>query len=212
MPSKIQKIYNEMMPQLGEAVHTFPWEKPEAYAQWLGQTYYFANITTRLLTLASARMSLEQQNLHIRFIDHAKEERGHEKMLINDLKAIGHKIDQITELPATAALYQSQFYWIEHQNPMAFFGYIIMLEGLGADHGFHMYTEAKKHHGEKAAVFLKVHSTEDIDHVNKAMQQIEDLDPKTEALVVENFRLAASFYLEMMRNAKIAALGLSRAA
>src|ERR1700733_16022871 len=112
---KFKQVYKDEMKSLKSCAETFPWEDPRAYAFWLGQTYYFARITTRLLIMAGAHFDYSLQQLHLRFIDHAKEERGHEKILIQDLKALDSNIERIPELTSTAGLYQSQFYWIQHQ-------------------------------------------------------------------------------------------------
>jgi hypothetical protein len=200
--SSFEKTYQKAMAQIGKEIDAFPWENRHAYAQWLAQTYYFANTTTRLLALASAYTDYDRYALHNRFLDHAKEERGHEKMLINDLKAIDMKLENFPENYPAAGLYQSQYYWIQQHTPLAFFGYIIMLEGVGALHCGRAYQRVVKAFGEKAGVFLKVHSQDDVDHIEKAMKQILEMPKSVEPFILRNFEHSTNFYLKLLVEAK----------
>lgn len=203
---EVKQTYNKYMNALGDAVSTFPWENVEAYAQWLSQTYHYVKYSTRLLTLSSTHIPLDNLPLHNRFIDHAKEERNHEVLLIKDLQAIKRNINDYPEQYPAAGLYQSQFYWIQFQDPMSFFGYILFFEGLGSLHCGKMYKEAIKNHGEKSGIFLKVHHEEDQDHIVKAFGQIERFSAKAQSLVVQNFIQTSHLYSLLLKEAKEKAL------
>src|SRR6187549_486414 len=110
-----------------DAIRGYPFEEPRAYAQFLAQTRHYVVHSTRLLAAAAARMDDEQEALHVRFLQHAAEERSHHRLAEHDLRKLGGQIEQFPELPATQALYQSQYYRVEHQAPTALFGYIFML-------------------------------------------------------------------------------------
>jgi len=198
-----RRSYDAEMSGLKKAGSVFPWENPEAYKMWLGQTYYFARMTTRFLALTGAHLDLSYDQLHQRFMDHVREERGHERILLQDLKAMGAEIHEIPELASTAGFYQSQFYWIQHRHPLSFFGYIITLEGLALEYGTEACRRAASAHGPKAANFLKVHAEEDKDHTEKAFQQLESLhlDSKIEGLIIENFKLSTQLYKLMLKEA-----------
>jgi hypothetical protein len=204
--TKLKHIYKKHMDSLGDTVADYPWENVEAYAQWLSQTYHYVKYSTRLLTLSSTYTSIDDLPLHNRFIDHAKEERNHEVLLIRDLQAIQRNINDYPEHYPAASLYQSQFYWIQFQDPAAFFGYILFFEGLGSLHCGNMYRAAIKHHGEKSGIFLKVHHEEDQDHIVKAFNQIEKFSEKSKAMVMQNFIQTYQLYDLLLSEAKRKAL------
>jgi Iron-containing redox enzyme len=206
----IKRIYKKHMDSLADVVANYPWDNVEAYAQWLSQTYHYVKYSTRLLTLSSTHVPLDNLPLHNRFIDHAKEERNHEVLLIKDLQAIKRNITDYPEHYPAASLYQSQFYWIQFQDPNAFFGYILFFEGLGSLHCGTMYKEAIKHHGEKAGIFLKVHHEEDQDHIVKAFSQIEKFTSHTQSLVIQNFIQTYHLYDLFLKEAKRMALSSKR--
>ena len=64
--------------------------------------------------------------------EHVDEELDHDETLLGDLDLLG--VDRATVLermppPAVAALVGSQYYWILHYHPVAFLGYVALMEG-----------------------------------------------------------------------------------
>ena len=64
--------------------------------------------------------------------EHIEEELGHDETLLDDLELLG--VDRATVLkrlptPAVASLVGSQYYWIHHHHPIAFLGFIALMEG-----------------------------------------------------------------------------------
>ena len=64
--------------------------------------------------------------------EHVGEEVGHDETLLGDLELLG--LDRATVLarmppPPVAGLVGSQYYWIHHYHPVAFLGYIALMEG-----------------------------------------------------------------------------------
>ncbi len=65
------------------------------------------------------------------YLEHAEEEAGHEQWLLNDLHSLGVARQRVLErLPYTsvAALVGVQYYWMFHVHPIAYLGYIAVLE------------------------------------------------------------------------------------
>jgi hypothetical protein len=63
---------------------------------------------------------------------HVDEELGHDETLLGDLELLG--LPRATVLdrmpsPAVAALVGSQYYWIHHHHPVAFLGFVALMEG-----------------------------------------------------------------------------------
>ena len=64
--------------------------------------------------------------------EHVDEEIGHDETLLDDLEFLG--VDRASALarmpsPAVAALVGSQYYWIVHHHPVAFLGFVALMEG-----------------------------------------------------------------------------------
>jgi hypothetical protein len=186
----------------------FPWESREAYAMWLVQTFHMVNHSTRLVALAGGLTSLDQNDLHARFVDHSKEERGHQLIAINDLKGLGYTVKDFPCLYQSASMYQVQYYWIQHRGPSSFFGYTLALECLAGAFGPELYRRTSKAHGEKAAVFLKVHSEDDIEHTEKAFKMLSALPESHQGQIQENLELSANLYRAMLVDVQSYATGL----
>lgn len=171
-----------------------PFENQEFYKEWLAQTYYFVRFSTPMLALSAGR-AVSQREYHYRCIAHLAEEKGHERMLLNDLKQFGSNIADFEELPAASALYQTQFYWIEHVGPTSFLGYILLLEGIAVLAGKEIMEKVASLPGTS---FLKVHAEEDPDHLEKAFDAIEKLSTPEQAQVLKNLHSSAHHYKSLI--------------
>src|SRR5687768_1654676 len=94
----LKQIVKEEMAKTKELFLSYPWEDAKAYALWLAQTYYMVSHSTRLVAMAGAYVPVGNESLHGRFVDHSKEERGHQKVCIADMKELGFKL---TDFPST---------------------------------------------------------------------------------------------------------------
>ncbi len=194
----IKKIAEEQNEKTVEVMLKFPWHNPLAYATWLAQTYFMVNHSTRLVAFAGALVGLDKESLHARFVDHAKEERGHPQLCLRDLKTLNYTIEDFTEMASSASMYQIQYYWIQHVNPTSFFGYVLSLEKLGASIGSKLYEMTSSAHTTRACSFLKVHSDADVEHVEKAMEQIKILNDHDQKHVLRNLELSCELYRSML--------------
>lgn len=202
----IKDVIATEMRKMQQVIEQMPWEDPVFYANWAAQTRYYVSHSTRLLALGAVRTSLNNQELHQRFLKHAEEEKGHEKLCDLDLKSLGYQKDHFfPEFPGTAALYQTQYYWMEHQNPLAFFGYIFALECLASNLG-PLMLERSQAHGPKGTHFLRVHVEEDSDHVEKALNQVTQFPPEVIALIEKNMQQSLSNYARMLSECRDAAM------
>jgi Iron-containing redox enzyme len=64
--------------------------------------------------------------------EHVEEELGHDDMLLDDLELLG--VNRTTVLgrmpsPSVASLVGAQYYWIHHHHPIAFLGFVALMEG-----------------------------------------------------------------------------------
>lgn len=175
---------------LVKTIHRIDFADPDQYCWWLSQAYYFVRHSTPMLAL-SAGLAVEHPSYHRRCIEHLAEEKGHDQMLLNDLKAMGKTIQQYPELAGTQAFYQTQYYWIEHKSPLSFLGYIAILEGSSVFAGKPVLEKVRHHRGHS---FLRVHAEDDVSHLEKAFKAIESLPEREQQLIVTNARMAVDLY------------------
>jgi Iron-containing redox enzyme len=64
--------------------------------------------------------------------EHVDEELGHDETLLDDLELLGVDRARVLErmpTPTVASLVGSQYYWIHHHHPIAFLGFVALMEG-----------------------------------------------------------------------------------
>lgn len=64
--------------------------------------------------------------------EHVDEELHHDDGLLDDLESLGlPRAEVLARMPPTqvATLVGSQYYWIQHHHPVAFLGYVALMEG-----------------------------------------------------------------------------------
>ncbi len=188
--------------ELAEKMKAYPWEDQNFYAAWLSQTYYYVCHSTRLLAASAARFGVDQDELHLRFAAHMGEESRHEALAIKDLEFMNFKPEYVGELAPTSAFYQCQYYLIEHKDPRALLGYILMLEGLAVLIGPPLYQMVQKNHGARSSLFVKVHAEEDVGHVEEAFKAIQKLDPSAMPSIDRSFNQSLYLYAEILEATK----------
>lgn len=199
---KIREICGEAVKNLIEA----PWESGEFYREYLAQTAFFVNHSTRLLALCAAYCNEEKQVFHQRFLSHAAEEKGHEKLVFMDLKNLGTDLRNFSESSATMSLYQPQYYWIQFKSPVAFFGYIFCLELIAEQAGPIVAKDVTEIYGARCTHFVRVHAEEDQDHIEKAIKMVEEINGIDEQYALENLIQSCENYNRIIEHCKISTI------
>jgi len=190
-----ESVYKET----AEVILNHQWESQDFYAMWSAQTYYYVRHSTRLFSAAATRCPLDANPVHNRLLHHLAEENGHENLSSADLKHMKIKVKNLPELASTQGMYQSQFYWIEHVHPYAFFGYLLALEGIAVHAGPEIYRRSKEAHGERSSRFLKVHTEEDVDHLSEVFVWFDKFSESEKEVIFKNFKLSCQFYCNMLQ-------------
>lgn len=193
-----EMVYEKMLAaidDIAETAHKFPWEDINHYANWLAQSFFYVQWTTRQLALASARSKpLVEDSLHWRFIEEAKEEKRHEMLALQDLKNLGFSPEQFQELPHTSFFYQTLSYLIENVHPITILGYSLTLEGFAAKRLAEIYPRVKKAHPEKTITFLKLHCEVDVDHFDNALPYLKSCSAEHLPLVARGIEQCRAIY------------------
>lgn len=197
----MKDTFSSCMRRLEQGTQEYPWGQREAYADWLAQTYYYVSHSTRLLATAASRFPLDARGsaLHQRFAKHIAEEDRHELLAEHDIEALGLTLARFPERDSTRMFYESQYYKVEHQDPIALFGYILPLEAVAATRGRWVLERIDRYFGRAAGTFLRVHAEDDVDHVEKAFAALEGISHAQAALVECNLRQSTTAYLGMLR-------------
>ncbi len=200
----IMETFNTNLGTVEKAVKNFPWTDPKSYVQFLSQTYYYVKHSTPLLGRALRKMdSTSEADMKGRFLDHTKEEKGHQYLVVDDLKFFGLTTESIPEYPETVAFYKLQYDYINQNGPTSLFGYILQLEGTAWKYGDNICSAIIKTFGPEAAHFMKVHSGNEIEHVESALKMIRGLSPEQIVVNEENFIKSCDAYAKLLERAKI---------
>ncbi|MCB0365646.1 MAG: iron-containing redox enzyme family protein [Bdellovibrionaceae bacterium] len=190
-----ESLTNELK-QTTTLIEEINWDAPEVYADWLSQTYHFVRHTTRLLALAAGVASLDQQSYHQQFLYHLKEEYGHEKIALADLKALGLPLR--AERPQTQRFYHTTRTLIQSHGPVGLFGYMHFLEALAVHMGPAAYEKVRRTFGSKCGRFLAVHGEEDIKHVEETLKTLADCAEEDMDTILDGLRLAGEQYRSLL--------------
>ena len=207
------EIKNFTQPRIDRVVAALvepDWTRKEAYADFLAQIYYYVAHTTRILAAAGSRFPLDRQDLHQRCMSHAAEEKSHELLSYADLKTLGYRPEDFTELPATKCLYRSAYYLIERVSPMSLVGYAYFLEWLAVAGGSRLLEIVEPLYGKNAVKHLHVHAKEDPHHIVVVEEMLERLPAADRACIEESIATAATEFERMIREVHArAAIGMA---
>lgn len=201
--NKLNQALEKAILTTKHSAQKMPWSDKNFYANYLAQTFYYVRHSTRILALSAARLDYEnQQKIHLRFLKHLGEEANHEKLALNDLKYLGHDINDFEELNSTRLFYETQYYKIEHQHPMALMGYILYLEVLAQNLCPSLAKKLTESFGKKATTFLFVHGEEDPHHVDEAKKLLASLDPVALNFITINLEQSACVFNNLLDEIK----------
>lgn len=173
----------------------FPWDERKCYAAYMRQVYEFSQYSPTLLALAGVHTT---GDLQWRFFKHVSEEERHEVYAKRDVENLGYNFDDLAALSTTKAFVKSQFWYIQHGNPIAFYGYVMLLETLAIDAGPVAYKIASQAFGKKCTKFLGLHILEDDGHVKSGWEQIRQMDPTDIKAIAENFDTSADLFCQIL--------------
>lgn len=199
----LNTTYNKLQTDIGKSIKSYPWEDKNTYIIWLANTYHYVTNSTRILSLAAGLMPSNKTYLSNRFIAHAAEEKNHEKLIENDLRSFNVNVEDIQVSVEMKFFYRSLYYWLSNvASPIGLYGWILTLEGIAVSYGDWTYDIVSKNHGEKAASFLKLHSSEDPDHLDKAFQTIANFDSEEISIVCDSLKSYSQQYINILGQIK----------
>ena len=183
--------------------YKFDWENQEAYCNYLAQSFYYIRHSTKTLALAAGHLNFEDSKIFKRMVKHIGEELNHEMLCSKDLKALGKTVEDYTETPETQALYQSQYYKIQHENPLSYLGYVYVLESSCCMIVPKILREKlEPNYPRESYNFLKVHADEDPGHLTQLQEVLASLKPEDMETVAENMFFTMTSFLNLLKSCK----------
>ena len=206
---ELTQKFEQEIKKIDQSASSLDWNNRENYLYWLSQTYYFVRHTTRLLSLAAANFTFEEDKLHRHAIHHLGEEVGHEKMVLNDLKKLGVSIEDYPMLPATKKLIDSQYKTIESRGAVSHLGYSLCLEGAAKYVAPEFLKPLIGLYGEEGTLFIRSHVELDEDHFDDGIKELSSLPEESLNKVGENLEEAVKFYTQIFQEISAKTQGAS---
>ena len=194
----MQHDYQKQKELMIETLKNFPWHDKIAFGDYLAQTYYYVTHSERLLALAGGLMNDSDRMMQRRFFKHLSEENSHDLMVKKDLENLGYSLSDFPERPETKIFWETQYYKIEHIDPAALMGYILLLEDVASSVCIWIYQQIEKNRGKNCGTFLRVHGEEDPGHVSAAKSVIHSLSKERQEVIFMNLRQSEIAYRRMI--------------
>ena len=182
------------------------------YIDFLTEAYHHVKHTFPILALAASRTSDERYQDAM--IEYMKEERGHEKWILDDIRMVGGNPDAVRNgtpgIPCQIMVGYA-YYAIEHVSPYAYLGSVHVLEGMSvllADKLADALKTSLALESDAGFSYLRTHGSLDIEHVAFFRKLIDGFDDSaTQRIIIDNakifYRLYGSIFLDLGARAEL---------
>lgn len=157
MPT-LREEFETLAKQTGEKLMSLNFEDKDVYVRWIEQHHFLVKHTMRYICLAAGLSQAEDAATFSYWMQALKEETNHHKMLENDARNLGAKVDAFQPKPITESLATTVTNGMIDSQGKALFGYALLLEGMSCTVGGAFERRIKAAHGPKAATFLTLHT------------------------------------------------------
>lgn len=163
----------------------------ETYIAYLTEAYHHVKHTVPLMQAAKAGLDDAHDRFRHALDEYIAEETGHEAWILNDIRHCGGDAEAVRlglPRPATQAMVDFAYNYIDQVNPMGFFGMVLVLEGTSvqlATQGASAVA-ASLGLGPECFSYLTSHGALDQEHLvffQKLMDEVED--PGDQAAIIE---------------------------
>lgn len=184
----------------------------DSYIHYLVQTYHYVRWTTPLLAETGERLQRSGQHRQLGnlFMQKAREEHGHERWLLQDLKNLGwpaERVEAVEPCAAVSAYAAWNRYTARRGNPLAFLGTAFVLEYLSVQRAGpsveRLLAAGRIPNIDKAVSFIRGHGLADGDHVAELTALLGSLtDGEDQAALLLSARTTRVLYLGMFSTAE----------
>ncbi|MCO5996955.1 TenA family transcriptional regulator [Actinoallomurus rhizosphaericola] len=181
--------------------------KREHYVSYLRETYHMVRHTSRMLSLAGARLGDEYRGLRDWFFDQVREENNHDLFCVNDLRNLGEDVDRVLAvppMPGSWGLVAQNYYMATYGSPLGILGVASLTEGLGADLGKVIADTLRQQYGleRDQVTFIRSHGGFDARHIEDVKKAVDELLIGDSDLdeVIQGRRMTIHYYGQMFRD------------
>jgi len=154
----------------------------ESYQAFLGQAYHHVKHTVPLLMACGGRLPERLEWLRVALGEYIEEEMGHQEWILNDLAVTGADKELVRAgVPSyeTELMVSYAYDTIARNNPVGFFGMVLVLEGTSVALATHAAENIQKtlNLPKEAFSYLSSHGSLDVGHVDfyeGLMNKLED--------------------------------------
>jgi len=163
----------------------------------LGQAYHHVKHTVPLLMACGGRLPERLEWLRVALGEYIEEEMGHQEWILNDIAATGADKEVVRAampLAETELMVAYAYDTIARNNPVGFFGMVLVLEGTSVALATHAAENIEKTLGlpKTAFSYLSSHGSLDVGHVDFYEGLMNKLDAEEDKQAV--LHAAKMFY------------------
>lgn len=183
-----------------------------SYIAFLTQAYHHVKHTTPLLMAAGARLPESHEWLREAVAEYIEEELGHQEWILNDVKACGGDKEAVRAgrpQAATELMVAYAYDTINRNNPVGFFGMVLVLEGTSVSLATLAAASIEQSLGlpKSAFTYLNSHGSLDVGHVDFYQQLMNRLEVETDKLaVIHCAKMFYKLYGDIFRSLPLVAL------
>jgi pyrroloquinoline quinone (PQQ) biosynthesis protein C len=179
----------------------------ELYIDFLTQAYHHVKHTYPLLALASVHTRNEAYQDAL--VEYMEEERGHEKWILDDIRAMGGDAEAVRKGDpgqACRIMVGYTYYAIEWISPYAMLGSVHVLEGMStqlADKAADAIQCSLSFPGKDGFSYLRSHGALDIEHVAFFKELVNKIPSEAHAVTIETSKIIYRLYGDIFRELAI---------
>jgi pyrroloquinoline quinone (PQQ) biosynthesis protein C len=176
------------------------------YINYLTQAYHHVRHTCPLLAAALGRCGAQDEVLRTALIEYIDDEKGHEKWILNDIRAIGGDAAVERALSyegdrAVRMMVGCVYYAIDRISPYAMLGMVHVLEGTSVDIASLAADSIAKRLGiptTKGFSYLTSHGAVDQHHVQFFENLVNQIDDEEkQAIIIDTARITYQLWGQM---------------
>lgn len=174
------------------------------YVDFLTQAYHHVKHTFGELALTASLTS--DEGYQDALVEYMEEERGHEKWILDDIRAMGGDAERVrTGKPGQACqvLVGYTYYAIQHISPYAMLGSVHVLEGMStalADKAADAIQISLSVPGKDGFSYLRSHGALDIEHVAFFKEFVSKItDSEIQEVIVDTSKIIYRLYGDIFR-------------
>ncbi len=179
------------------------------YINYLTQAYHHVRQTCPLLASALGRCGSNDAVLRDALIEYIDDEKGHEKWILNDIRAIGGEeaVDRAISYEgdqAVRVMVGYVYYAIDRISPYAMLGMVHVLEGTSVDIASLAADSIAKRlviPATKGFSYLTSHGAVDLEHVQFFERLVNQIDDKRQQeIIIDTARITYQLWGNMFSN------------